>query len=333
MFKELSKWSQKLEEGLDAAHNFHYEFGARLPKNPKKIVFLGMGGSGIAGRLIKTFLDKRCSIPSFIIDTPEIPAFVDTDTLAFVASYSGNTWETVAGLEQLAQNFIPTVVVAHGGKALQIAEVKNLIQFILLESGAPRTALGHFLGFYLGLFDLMGLLPGKKMIEQFRKELELYQQKYEQKKTFQDFLDRARDHSFFHLWGVAGDTAAAVYRAQTQFNENSKVHAVSSVFPELNHNLLVGFTDQEEKPLVMLCSTAFLSQKLIHSVDALTQSLKQEGITLYKPPIFGDTWESQIFHLIVWADYASVHLGEQRGVNLLEVRLIDSLKEKVRSKG
>ncbi len=62
-----------------------------------------MGGSGIAGRIIKTFLDKKSGIPSFVIESTSLPEFVDTDTLAIVVSYSGNTWETVDVLEELVQ--------------------------------------------------------------------------------------------------------------------------------------------------------------------------------------------------------------------------------------
>ena len=59
MLEEVTLWSSKLKSGLDIAHNFHYENEAKLPKNINKILFVGMGGSGIAGRIVKTFLDKK----------------------------------------------------------------------------------------------------------------------------------------------------------------------------------------------------------------------------------------------------------------------------------
>lgn len=40
-----------------------------------------MGGSGIAGKIVKTFLDKKCKIPSFIIDGQQVPKLIDSDTL------------------------------------------------------------------------------------------------------------------------------------------------------------------------------------------------------------------------------------------------------------
>jgi len=63
MLDEITLWPKKLKDGLDIAHNFHYEHKAQLPKNIKKILFVGMGASGISGRIIKTFLDKKSKIP------------------------------------------------------------------------------------------------------------------------------------------------------------------------------------------------------------------------------------------------------------------------------
>jgi len=55
----------------------------------------------------------------------------------------------------------------------------------------------------------------------------------------------------FHVWGVAGDSDSVAFRVQTQFNENSKVQAVTSQLPELCHNLLVGFTEEKQNVFVL----------------------------------------------------------------------------------
>ena len=188
MLEELNLWTKKIKDGLQIAHDFHFEHSAQLPKKIKKIAFFGMGGSGIAGRIVKTFLDKKCEIPSFVIDSPELPDFIDTDTLAFVISYSGNTWETLDALNQLTEKFIPTIVMSHGGKAAQIAESKNLQYILLPESPQPRAALGNFLGLILGLLDLMGIFPGKEILDAFIKHVDVYLPKLEEGKAyFADF--------------------------------------------------------------------------------------------------------------------------------------------------
>ena len=333
MFKDLILWSQKLKDGFQLAHDFYYKNSLLLPKKINKIVFLGMGGSGISGRIVKTFLDKQCKIPSFVINSPELPDFIDAETLAFVVSYSGNTWETIDALNSLTEKFIPTIVISHGGKAIQIAERKNLPFVLLPEAIQPRAALGNFLGIILGLIDLIGIMPTKNFFDAFYKQIDIFLPKFKDKAYFSDFLDKINNYEFFHIWGVSSDSAAFAYRAQTQFNENSKLRAVSSEFPECCHNLLVGFTNCRIKPFVMLFYTDFLSSHLNFALQATFDLLKEQGVELYKPPILGDNWEEQLFHIILWSDFASYYLGEKLGVEITPVKLISRLKEKHQSMG
>jgi len=332
MLNELRAWPNKLKDGLQIAHDFYFEQSNKLPKNVEKIVFFGMGGSGIAGRIIKTFLDKKSEIPSFIADSDEAPKFCNGNTLAIVSSYSGDTWETVEALNDLIKKFIPTIVITHGGKIAELAE-KNNIPFILLpDSLQPRFALGNFLGIILGLFDLMEILPAKKIIDSFYKTITLLLPKFEDEEVFEDFLKEVKNKEFFHIWGVKGDSASFAYRAQTSFNENSKVRAVCSIFPELAHNLLVGFTDSKEKDAVILFFSEFLPVRMNVAIDSMCEILQQKGITLYKPPVFGDTWEGQLFSMILWSDFASFYLGKLRKVDPISVKIISDLKEKYSQK-
>lgn len=329
MINELKLWPKKIKDGSELAHNFHFENSAKLPKHVTKIMFFGMGGSGISGRIVKTFLDKKTNIPSFIVDGPVVPDFVDADTLAVVVSYSGNTWETVECLKALAEKFIPTVVLTHGGKAAEIAEKSNIPFVLMPNSLQPRFSLGHCLGFILTLFELMEILPeGKAIAENFVKSSEMFLPKLEDESYFKDFLELAEKKDSFNVWGVVGDSASFAYRAQTQFNENCKMPVVSSVFPELAHNLLVGFSDCKDNPLVVLFYSDFLTANMEIAIDSMCQILKERGVKLYNPPVLGDNWESQLFTMILWSDFASYYLGKRKGVDPVNVKIIEELKAK-----
>ena len=73
-------------------------------------------------------------------------------------------------------------------------------------------------------------------------------------------------------------------------------------------------------------ATSFLSNELSASKKSAEQILHNLGVTLYKSPIFGDTWEEQLFMMIVWADFASYYLGKVRGVDITSTIVIDQLK-------
>jgi glucose/mannose-6-phosphate isomerase len=333
MLKELTLWSQKLRDGFQVAEAFCKEHADRLPKKFKKIAFIGMGGSGIAGRIIKTFLDKKEGLTTLIIDSPDLPGSVDTDTLAIVVTYSGNTWETLDALTQLTEKFIPTIVLTHGGMASKYAEKKNLPLVLLAESLSPRSALGNFLGFLLGLFEYYHLMEGMRKLNAFCHHADVYIPRFVDQQYFNDFLYAANGYDFFHIWGVSGSSAAFAYRAQTQFNENSKVQAIFSTFPELNHNLINGFSLYKQNPCVIFFYTDFLSKNLTMAIDATNDLLKEKGIILYKPPILGHTFEEQLFNIVLWADFASFFLGKARGIPIEDVKIIETLKNKQKSKG
>jgi glucose/mannose-6-phosphate isomerase len=334
MLKELSLWAHKLKEGIQLADGFYQTHGAVLPKNIKKIVFVGMGGSGVAGRIMKTFLDRRPEITACVVDSPFVPAHIDTQTLAIVMSYSGNTWETLDILDDLTQKFIPTVVLAHAGQAAKKAELKGLPLALLPESLTPRSALGNFLGFLGVLFDFIGVLPnGKAMVTEWAHEADKYMPSFVDAAYFKLFLDIANGYDFFHVWGIAGDSGMAAYRATTQFNENAKVQAVFSQFPELAHNLLVGFEQFKVNPLVLFFYSDFLPAHMSTAIQATSEILAEKRVVLYKPPIFGDTFESQVFNMILWADFASYHLGHVRGVDVERVQIIEELKNRQKTKG
>lgn len=334
MNKELISWPHKLKAGLDIAQNFYHSNQAILPKNVKKIVFVGMGGSGVAGRIMKTFLDRRPDITTTIIDSPFIPESIDSQTLAIVMSYSGQTWETLGALETLTQKFIPTIVIAHGGQAAQTAQAKGIPSILLPESLTPRSALGNFLGILGGLFDCMGILPsGTEFVHEWVQQAEKYIPAFSQSQTFQDFLDIAQGHDFFHIWGLTGDSASCAYRAATQFNENAKTQAVYSEFPELAHNLLVGFEQFKTSPLVVFFYSDFLPAHMSIALGTIESILAEKRVLLYKPPIFGDTFQSQLFTMILWADFASYHLGHARGVDIERVQIIEELKKRQKTNG
>jgi hypothetical protein len=84
---------------------------------------------------------------------------------------------------------------------------------------------------------------------------------------------------------------------------------------------------------VTLFHTDFILPRLQIAIDAACDILKQKGLILYKVPVLGDTFEEQLFDMILWADFASYYLGMLRGADVISVKIIDTLKEKYKQKG
>lgn len=328
MLKELNLWSVKVRDGISLAKDFYTDFGARLPKHPKKVLFVGMGGSGIAGRIMKVFFDNKTDMRTEVITSPMLPAYVSTDSLAFVVSYSGNTWETVTVLEGLIKKHIPTVVLAHGGKAITLAQSHNIPYVIVPESLTPRSALGTFLGFLAHIFNHLGFIDGEKMTTELLKTIDTYVPLFSERGYFDDFLTLANNYDMINVWGVSNDSSAVAYRVATQFNENAKIQAFYGEYPELAHNVLAGITGKwEKKPIVIVFNSDFLPENVTVALNAISEILRKNKVILYKPPVLGDTFHSQLFSMILWGDFASYFLGKERGVTIEAVAVIEELKK------
>src|SRR4051812_48798976 len=72
--------------------------GIKIPASYKKvnnIVVLGMGGSALGARIIKTVFQDSLKIPLDIINNYHAPASVNSKTLVISSSYSGTPEEAI----------------------------------------------------------------------------------------------------------------------------------------------------------------------------------------------------------------------------------------------
>src|SRR3990172_8811312 len=79
--------------------------GLTLPASHRgahSVAVLGMGGSAIAGDLVRGVFAERLRVPLITIRDYELPAFAGPGTLVVASSYSGATEETIAALLERA---------------------------------------------------------------------------------------------------------------------------------------------------------------------------------------------------------------------------------------
>ena len=334
MFDELSKWPHALEKGFYRGAQFVADHCSALPTRIHDIVFVGMGGSGIAGRIMTQILARRESVRTHVVEgvslTVQLRALSRETTLFCVASYSGNTWETLAVLEQAYNEGFFIVSLTHGGVMAAYASDKRVPTINLPTSLTPRSALPDFLGILFGLCDRLGLASLESMILCWATHAVQNKAYFMDQENFAPFVSACKGAHMLHIWGLPHDTDALARRAQTQCNENSKFVAVYGAFPEVVHNLIVGlFQPDNVGHVIILFATDFIEKSLKIALKALENEAHRVGMRLYKPPVLGDTWEEQFFHGMLWADYASCYLGQQTDVALVPVDVIDRYKQQV----
>ncbi|MCH9025277.1 MAG: bifunctional phosphoglucose/phosphomannose isomerase, partial [candidate division Zixibacteria bacterium] len=81
----------------------------------KNVVVIGMGGSAIGGDLARSFLSAKLLVPFHICRHYTLPEFVDDESLVIVSSYSGNTEETLAALDDALSRKAMIAAISTGG--------------------------------------------------------------------------------------------------------------------------------------------------------------------------------------------------------------------------
>jgi glucose/mannose-6-phosphate isomerase len=325
---EYRFWLKKFNSGVSLAKEFATENRGFFCRPVKRIFFLGMGGSSAAGNIVSSICMQLGIDHVSEIDPCNIPRTVGQNDLVIVVSCSGNTWETVEAAKTLHKQNSNVLAISRGGKLGELAKSLDFpIILMLQEKSQPREEIGSFIGILLELLGQVEFFDTKNLIDRLKAHIGQILPRLQERETYSEFfgLVGTRTHSF-HVWGVSGDTKMVARRCQAQFNENSKVRAVASVFPELAHNLVVGFTDCSNNPFVLVLATDFLEKPLASVLNRLKDILSKRGATLYSPHVLGDTWEEQLVYLVVWSDFASYFLGKERGVDVDSIEIIDQLK-------
>jgi glucose/mannose-6-phosphate isomerase len=303
-----------------------------------KIVFAGLGGSAIGADLVRSYLHFESKIPIMVLREYELPAYVDSSTLVFISSYSGNTEETLASYADAIKKKATIIVISSGGKLKELAQ-KDKITFIEIPTGLPpRCSLG-----YLGLIPLLVL--AKLGLAQ---DAELFIN--QAVSLLQDLRDRSLNPEIPQKDNIAKRVAVklcnkfgVVYSASVHFDvcairlrgqiaENSKALASSHLFPEMNHNEIVGW--QEPKKLfknflVLMLRDAKMHPRVSLRMDITRDILYKQGVEVIEIWSRGEGLLSRMLSLIYIGDFISYYLSILYGIDPTPVERVTYLKNKL----
>jgi len=123
------------------------------------VVVCGMGGSAVAGDVLRTVFRGRLGVPVEVNRGPELPEHAGPHALVIGSSYSGNTAETLAAFREATKRGCRGIVVTSGGLIATEAEEAG-VPVVRVPSGfQPRAALGWLAFTMLGALEAAGLLP------------------------------------------------------------------------------------------------------------------------------------------------------------------------------
>jgi len=317
----IENFPQQLREAIRIGEN------ARLSPSKRKIsnvLISGLGGSGIGGTIVSELVTMEAAVPITVSKGYFIPKFVNENTLVIISSYSGNTEETLNCLKIALKRKAKIVCISSGGEVMEIAK-KRKLDLILIPGGSPpRSCLGYSLTqqfFILAYYKIIG----NKFKPQLKSAVELLE------KEQPAIIDEARSIAE-KLQGKTPIVYATTYfegvaiRFRQQLNENAKILCGHHVIPEMNHNELVGWPSGSDRVSVVI-----LRDKDEYERNNVRIEINKKVIEKYTPHIT-EVWskgKSQIekaIYFIHLVDWVSILLSEIKGVDAMEIRVIDHLK-------
>jgi len=325
MISVLDRFPDQCSSAIEQGEGFEL-----LPKQRiDKVVVCGMGGSAVAGDLVKRF----SRFPFFTNRSYIPPVFTDRYTLLVAISYSGNTAETLSALSRGIEAGASILVIASGGQLERISNAQDL-PFLKIPSGyQPRAAMGYLTLPLLATLSRIGLLKeigpwdallaGLAQVKD-RCTLGIPTDENPAKRLAETLVGQVPI-----VYGTVGNTDVVAMRFKTQFNENAKQPAFWNAFPELNHNELVALVRADLLPNqhVLLLENAYDLPENRDRMEITASLLEKNAVPCTKVSADGESELAQVFSQIYFGDYVSYYLAILNGVDPTPVAPIEEFKK------
>ena len=300
-----------------------------------RILIVGMGGSGVAGDVLKLILNKHTNIDVEVRKTYNLTKnHSSTRPFCLFISYSGNTEETVSAVKDAINENLEWSVISSGGELLELATKYNK-NFVKVPTGLqPRAAFG------LMTKAVINFLPNsiKSNFLNASDDAGNYLNN-----LIEDVSNEVFDISK-NIANQIGTKTAVIYagseltylvaqRWKTQINENSKSKAYVGFMPEIHHNEILSWeADQEgSKNNFILILLRGDDHKKIDSRFEITKELIGSKVDILDVRnISSENLIKDLLHLVLIGDLVSVELANQLKIDPFNIDAIENLKKKLK---
>jgi len=266
------------------------------------------------------------------------PSFVGPGTLCFALSFSGDTEETVEAAGAAAAAGARMVVLAQGGALGDLAPRWGAARVPLPDDiPMPRAALGALAVPLLVVLESVGLFPGASgWVDSAVTQLVARRDQLVGAAPGRGGTSPARTvarkigRTMPLVFGAGPLGAAAAQRWKKQVNENAKAPAFASDIPELCHNEIVGWGQHGD-----MTRQVFTLIELRHDEEHPQEARRFELVRDIMAEVVHEVIEvkaegegplAQLFDLMLFGDFVSLHMAEQEGLDPGPIPVLDDLK-------
>jgi glucose/mannose-6-phosphate isomerase len=289
-------------------------------KTYKSFVVVGMGGSGLVGKIMKSAMPEIDLINHADYG---LPSGNLEGALVVCNSISGNTEEVLDAVNEAKKRGLDAAAISFGGKLIEFAKSGGLPYIQIPDTGAqPRmsvgcniVALAKIMGLELPVTQLSGIKA--ENFEERGKELA------EALKNYTPVICASNPNSIIaYLWKI-------------NFNENAKIPAFYNLFPELNHNEMTGFDrgihneQLLEKFIFMMLKDELDHPRVLRRMEMTAQVYRKRGLPVLETDVAGSGRFDKIFSSLILIYWTTYYLAVGYGVNPVEIPMVEEFKKMI----
>lgn len=325
------EFPEQCRKALDIA----MQFNPPTPRLPiQNVVVTGLGGSAVGGDLLRVLVEDNGEVPLVVNRDYQMPAWVNDRTFVIAASYSGNTEETLSAFEDAQDRGALLACVTSGGELAQRAAHYGTPVAFIPKGQPPRSAMGYMFIPMLMAAHKVGVIRRdptgdlQNAIALLEKAREQWNADVPFEKNPAKQLAAKLYGKLPILYGSQAYSSVVAFRWKTQLNENTKIHAYSNGYPEMNHNEILGWVlakQQVPNLAVVLLRDQMERPKIVARVET-TKRLFARAAEVHEVFAEGQSLLVRMLHAIYLGDWVSCYLALLYGVNPTDISYINLLK-------
>lgn len=300
-------------------------------KNVTNIVLCGMGGSAYGGYVANALLKNDLNIPLYSNNDYALPSFVNENTLVVLSSYSGTTEEVLACGQEAIKRSAKITGITSGGPLEKFLEEHNfpVVVFnpINNPSGQPRLGTGYMVFGMLMLLNAIGIIQ----LDDLETEDAITELKSNSRFIAEQAIKLSKElYGFFPLIIAAEFLLGNIHIMRNQFNETAKSFSAFSPLPELNHHLMEGLKNPQDKKMkVLMINSDSYSDVLKKGVILTKDVIIKNNIAVVEYVPVGKSKLSQVLNVLSFGGYITLYLSLLYGQDPSLIPWVDYFKKQL----
>lgn len=297
--RELKKFSSQIRFTLD-----NYRPHKVNKEQLNAVLICGLGGSGIAGRMVKDYFQDKFDLPLNTAAGYLLPRYANKHTLVIIWSYSGNHEEALALYDIARERGCQLQVISAGGPLAEKAAAQQVKHYEAESGFASGMALGYALGYLFQIiFELLGQYKEpdlRKIADKLENSNDYLQDSAEIARHFEE----SRGQKFIVVCDAFFEGVAS--RFCQQINQAAGGEAFIHILPEGGYHVLESYQTKRNSNFIFLNSR--LGQPVNMRFSEVKNLLESKGMKPVELLVM-DASLTSLFHTVHLLDWLALQMA------------------------